>query len=793
MRIRLPSFEAILLSGILAVVAAISSWYSAPLALNNIIHDSFQRAALGEAPDDILIVGIDEASLQGIGKWPWRRDIHGQLIDKLAAANVKAIGYDIVFAERDTPNPEYDNKLVESVRNFGRVVLPVFVGVNKAGGQLLEVMPFDELTAAAHLAHVHVEIDQDGVLRSTHLREGLGSAYWEHFTIALHRLAYGELPNPLPGLRSPPLGNEEKNNVIVRDFRNQIRFSANPGGFRMLSFIDVLDGRYPASELEDKVVFVGTMAAGLSDTLATPVSNENQHMQGVELNANILAALRDRTLITPLTQVQQALWSGLTAFAYLLIITSAAPAVSLLLTVLLTTVLATASFALLAYANIWWPPAACGIAVAIGYPLWSWRRLERSMRYLREELFSVGQEGVSLDHELLDDQGKTTLLNAATTVPKRNIDVVAFHIDQIRNSHASRRRLRHFIFSCLSNLSDGVVATSSNGRVVLINDQARKLLAYSGESGNDQAFRALLQNNIDQNTSSTQVSALNKAVDSLYLSGEETEFEFLNRAGQELLLQGNEFALNDEDEPNSEADKIVVFTLTDITRIREMERTRAETLNFVSHDLRSPLVSILALIERSNRESEELGDIRSYAERALSYTESFLQLARAEADNISFYECDLHSVADNASEYVYGLALRKKIRIESIHCDEDVWIWGNGDLLERMIINLLDNAIKYSSEGSVVTLKLETATHSKEAVLSVKDNGIGIPEQDLPHLFEQFRRGSSKESRTRSGAGLGLRFIAVTAQRHKGTVSVTSELGSGSQFSIRLPLLDLDT
>ncbi|MFK8019894.1 MAG: CHASE2 domain-containing protein [Pseudomonadales bacterium] len=793
MRIRLPSSEAIFLSGLLALLAALSSWLNTPQALNNIIHDSFQRTALGQAPEDILIVGIDEASLQGIGKWPWRRDIHAQLIDRLAAARVKAIAYDIVFSERDTPNPEYDAKLVQSVRNFGRVVLPVFVGENKPGGQLLEIIPFDELAEAAHLAHAHIEIDEDGQLRSTHLKEGLGSAYWEHMTVTLHRLAYNSVPEPLPGLRSPDVDNQENASLIVRDYRTQIRFSARPAGFRMLSFIDVLDGRYPASELQGKIIFVGTMAAGLSDTLATPVSSENRHMQGVELNANIFAALRSGTLITPLTALQKITVTGVAAFLCLLVITSAAPAISLLMTIGLTFFLAATSFVLLAYNNIWWPPAACCIAVSIGYPLWSWRRLERSMGYLREEMLSLGQEGRLLDHELLDDAGSTPWQEASASVPKRNIDVVAFHINQIRNSHANRRRLRHFIFSCLANLSDGVVATSSNGRVVLINDQARQLLLPGGEAAHEMDFRALLESNLNTEMAANQLAALAKAIDGVYQSGEETEFEFLSKTDNEILLQGNEFALSEDSDTADEDDKIVVFTLTDITRIREMERTRAETLNFVSHDLRSPLVSILALIERSRGQSDELMDIRSYAQRALSYTESFLQLARAEADNISFYECDLHSVADNASEYVYTLAARRRIRIESTHCDEDVWIWGNGDLLERMIINLLDNAIKYSAEGSVVKLHLTTDSNNSTAILTVSDSGIGIPEEDLPHLFEQFRRGSSEESRTRKGAGLGLRFIAVTAQRHSGSVQVKSRIGEGSEFSVRLPLFILDS
>ncbi len=782
----LPNAEAVILSLLLSCLAGLASWGGTPVAINNVFHDAFQRAAIDVTPDDILIVGIDEASLQGIGKWPWRRDIHAQLIDRLTVADVRAIAYDIIFSERDTPNPEYDAALVNAVEKNGQVVLPVFVGEHSAGGQLLEVIPFDNLATAGHLGHAHVEIDQDGVLRSTHLREGLGSPYWEHMTVVLHRIAYGEVPKPLPGLRLPETEQSIDNKLIVRDYRNRIRFSSAPGGFRMLSFIDVLDGKYPASQLQDKIVFVGTVAAGLSDTLATPVSDENRHMQGVELNANIFHALRSDSLIQPLNNFSRLSLTAIVSLFGLLLLTAAAPAFSLLITVLYTAGVFLLSYLLLAEANLWWPPATAAIAVSMGYPLWSWRRLDRSMRYLREELLSLNKEGSLIDRELLEDTLKPWE-KQDPMVPRQNADVVAFHIEQIRRSQSSRRQLRHFIFSCLANLSDGVIATTLSGRIVLINDQARKLLGVESDNIHEQQFETLLLAKADSEYLDVHREQLQKTLNDVYQNSAQSECELQTTSGYELLLQGSEFELDTTD------NSIAVFTLTDITRLREMERTRAETLNFVSHDLRSPLVSILALLERrTGKTNEDLNQIRDYAQRALSYSESFLQLARAEADNIAFYECDLHAVADNAAEFVYSQSTRRRIQVLVSHCDEDVWIWGNGDLLERMIINLLDNAIKYSEPNSTVKLDVSTDFSGvpANAVVSVSDQGIGIPEKDQPFLFEQFRRGSSDESRSRKGAGLGLRFIAVTAQRHDGSVEVNSEFGKGSTFTVRLPLLD---
>lgn len=851
--LRLPSLEAILLSLVLGLLAGGLSFYHFPQAVNKLIYDGFQRTLGGNVPDDIVIIGVDEASLRGIGKWPWRRDIHAQLLDILSSAGAKAVALDIMFAERDTPNPAYDALLIDAVRNNGKIVLPVFMSEVKQGGQAVEILPFNELAnVAAELAHVHIEIDEDGICRSVFLQEGLGSAYWQHFSIALYKIAYGKSPDPLPGLKSND--NSSGNMAIVRDYLNGIRFSAGPGGFRTISYIDVLDGKFPAHLLKDKIVFIGVMASGLADTLATPVSKGHRHMQGVEVNANIFQALRTNTLIAPLASNKNALISALMVFFGVLLISTVRPATSLLATIIVASLCLLLSYCALYFNSIWITPAASTILITLSYPIWSWRRLDRSMRYLRGEIAAYENESNFLDEkppvaqiesglqllsqwapvktwgltnkpsqslnntanawqyeennasfsfqnggldysinvefektdtsqrkhlELLDDISKPWQLKD-TAVPKRNLDIVAYYINQIKKSQANRRQLRQFIFSCLSNLQDGVVATSPSSRIILINEQARSLLGVEPDVRIDKTFAELLQNVCEQHeTFTTNINAV-------YQEAQSTQFELITQNNQEILVQGIQFELEDAE------DRVIIFTLTDITKLKEMERIRAETLSFVSHDLRSPLVSILALIDNSAgaQSTQTIPNIRRYAERALSYTESFLQLARAEADNIAFYECDLHAIIDNAKEYVYEVASKRGTSIIATHCDDDAWVWGNGDLLERMLINLLDNAIKYSNNDSNVNISL--AVEANKAHIAIKDHGIGIPEADIPLLFDQFHRGSSDASRAQRGVGLGLRFIAVSLQRHDGDINVESKVGKGSTFTVSLDILDIE-
>lgn len=165
-------------------------------------------AAWSRAPaDDIVIIAIDEQSLREIGRWPWSRRIHADLIRKLTAAGAKAIALDIVFAEPDATDPAADAKLAAAMASNGRVVLPVLNEQNRLDGQLLETLPIPMLaTAVAGMGHVDVELDPDNIARSVYLKAGLGSPYWPTLALALI-----ELNNPTVR-RTPPV-NEPLNSI----------------------------------------------------------------------------------------------------------------------------------------------------------------------------------------------------------------------------------------------------------------------------------------------------------------------------------------------------------------------------------------------------------------------------------------------------------------------------------------------------------------------------------------------------------------------------------------------------
>ncbi len=362
-------------------------------------------AAWSRAPaDDIVIIAIDEQSLREIGRWPWSRRIHADLIRKLTAAGAKAIALDIVFAEPDATDPAADAKLAAAMASNGRVVLPVLNEQNRLDGQLLETLPIPMLaTAVAGMGHVDVELDPDNIARSVYLKAGLGSPYWPTLALALI-----ELNNPTVRRTPPSQRTAEFDPLSLyawqRNDRILIPFAGPPGHFQQVSYSDVLRGNFSPAAFRDKFVLVGSTASGMGDALPTPVSGLARPMPGVEYNANILDALRQGLTIQPLPAGWFLPLTGLLVLFPVMLYADCPPRWTLPLAGLALLLTLACSFVLLHGAHLWFPPATALLVQGLSYPLWSWQRLRRAIRSLFEEeeraqvtLHSIGDAVIATD------------------------------------------------------------------------------------------------------------------------------------------------------------------------------------------------------------------------------------------------------------------------------------------------------------------------------------------------------------------------------------------------------------
>jgi two-component system phosphate regulon sensor histidine kinase PhoR len=233
----------------------------------------------------------------------------------------------------------------------------------------------------------------------------------------------------------------------------------------------------------------------------------------------------------------------------------------------------------------------------------------------------------------------------------------------------------------------------------------------------------------------------------------------------------------------------------DVTRLERLEQVRQEFLSNVSHELRTPLTAILAFIETleagaiDDKEASQrfLSIIRRNATRMHDLIDDILELSQIEAGNVPV-KTEEFELAPVVNDVLASLATKAEAQGIMLRNDVavDVMVCADARRLEQMLTNLIENAIKFNRESGTVTISHEAAPDQRSRII-VEDSGEGIPAQHLERLFERFYRVDRARSRDMGGIGLGLAIVKHLARAHGGEVSVTSELGKGSAFTIELP------
>ncbi|MBR6677525.1 MAG: HAMP domain-containing protein [Oscillospiraceae bacterium] len=231
-------------------------------------------------------------------------------------------------------------------------------------------------------------------------------------------------------------------------------------------------------------------------------------------------------------------------------------------------------------------------------------------------------------------------------------------------------------------------------------------------------------------------------------------------------------------------------------RLQRTEAARKRFVSDASHELKTPLAAIRLLTDSilQNRGMEEetvhefISDIGQEAERLSRITEDLLRLTRLDSDILAAAEqVDLEQMVRRVIRTMEILAEEKQIEL-SYQAETGCVVLAAPDEIHQVIYNLVDNAIKYSRSGCFVQVELRRENGC--AVLSVSDNGIGIPEGDLDHIFERFYRVDKARSRSAGGTGLGLSIVRDFVEKRGGTVTAACRAGGGSVFTVRLPLVE---
>lgn len=758
--------------------------------LDQTLYDRFMQLNSHPARNDIIIVAIDDYSLAELGKWPWPRLRHAELLKQLTAAQPAAIGLDILFSETENLQSDGlqhgDVSLAKAIAASNKVVLPL---VSESAGKGLNPAPPIPMfaNAARQLAHIHLELDKDGVARSVFLQEGMRGQWWSHFALAMRdvgQTSASARDTALPGSRAPAAEPQAAGAALwQRDYQMYISYYGSSGHFSSVPYVAVLRGEVPPEFFRNKYVLVGPTAIGMADSFSTPVSANEGAISGIEINANVLASLLDQRAIRFAAIWQTMLFClipvALALFAYLF----CSPRLALIATVLLICSVLVCSFIALRQ-GYWLPPAAALIALILAYPLWSWRRLEAAIRYLGEEFILLDKEPHLLPELHIEGTGAISL---------QFQDKLEQRIAAMRTAASRVRDLRQFISDSLNSLPDATLVTTVDGNVILCNPPAMMYFASIGHPKIQDAMLPYLfaSMSVPQAMDETHNTAFSwwNLLDLAHSTSMSSGIEVSDLKGRDLLIKSA---------PCYSASRELsgwIVSIADISAIRSAERSRDETLHFISHDMRAPQASILALLELQQDtatalpQAEFLTRIEKASRITLGLADNFVQLARAEAQEYRLEDMDFHDVLLDASDEMWSLARDKNIRIKTEVPERDYPVRIDRSLMTRVLTNLLSNAIKYSPRDTCITCTLlyEAGMTESHIICSIADQGYGIARADQNRLFQRFQRFKTNEQPKNDGVGLGMVFIKKVMDRHHGQINFVSIPNQGSTFTLKLP------
>lgn len=337
----------------------------------------------------------------------------------------------------------------------------------------------------------------------------------------------------------------------------------------------------------------------------------------------------------------------------------------------------------------------------------------------------------------------------------------------------------------LASMVEGVVAIDYHHYILHLNDSAGRILGVIPDSVIGMSLDSVIneKNILDTVEESFNTNAMIEK--DIELSRQEKKYLQLHASPMKMA---NDVRYG------------VVLVFSDVTRLRELENMRRDFVSNVSHELRTPLTSIQGfaetLLNPAVKDPEEIKKflqiIQRHAARLSRIIEDILALSRIERDaesaQIELKVTSIRAILLSAVELCQIKAERKKIPLQ-ITCAEDLMAAIDPYLMEQAVVNLIDNAIRYSDESHPI--KISGRREGNEVVIGVTDKGVGIPEKQLPRIFERFYRVDKARSRELGGTGLGLSIVKHISLAHKGRVEAQSKVGEGSTFTIFLPLEEI--
>ena len=375
--------------------------------------------------------------------------------------------------------------------------------------------------------------------------------------------------------------------------------------------------------------------------------------------------------------------------------------------------------------------------------------------------------------QVLDMQGSSEITNITNNL---NDLSEVIRLTQENLEQESKR-----LNSILSYMTDGVLATNRRGKITMINDMAKKQLGVQKEDVLNKSILELLKIEDEY-----ELRDLITQVPELMIDSQDDNGEYLSLRVRFALVRRESGFISG-----------LVAVLHDTTEQEKEERERRLFVSNVSHELRTPLTSVKSYLEALDEGALSEPVAPDFIKVSLDETNRMMRMVTdllhlSRIDNATTHlDVELINFTAfitfilNRFDQIRGQDEEKKYELVRDYPITSVWIEIDTDKMTQVIDNILNNAIKYSPDGGKITVTMKTT--DDQMILSISDQGLGIPKQDLPRIFDRFYRVDRARSRAQGGTGLGLAIAKEIIKQHKGFIWAKSEYGKGSTFTIVLP------
>jgi signal transduction histidine kinase/CHASE2 domain-containing sensor protein len=768
-----------------------------------------QAAQAGVYQKRPVLIAIDEPSLQSIGRWPWARSVHARLLDRLGQGRgAGVVAMDIVFAEPQlegvlSVDTDEDAALAQAIN---RSPFPVLLATQseKWGEQIRLIQPREPLsTTVAKIAHAQIDVDVDGSVRR----------YWP-------------VDNQMPGLRLPYLGRamlvptqaprigsdlvtSAKSSVGDSSINLTERLYPLPNDWaKELSYQAVLSGEIKKEVWAGLPILVAATARGLGDQYVSHVNSPSKVIAGGEV---VLAAFHTEKLLQigfPSLRDASLGWhwfSVLVVVGGLLLGLQRSATIGAQLLLVAISLLLGSGIIMFVFAikGVWFNAAELGFAVVLTWAVWASHTLQRLLGFLFRRL----KELQSINGSALGETSKRLVHGGIDAIDEKLWAADALEL--LRKTELVRLR------EVLEMLPDSAFVLT-----IEPSDAAQVRLSVQNRAARQLAQRfpfmktALMQPVFSFNSLLAEFNAdLTEQQQTVMAEASQAAFEWqhlleLRWSGafehgvQSNASQSGRFLIKLAYLSHLDASAnllTVVLSVVDLSVGLALDEARNRTLNFLSHDLRAPQATILALIEleahTSPENAELFSKIQFQSERTLQLAEGFVQLSQAShSAAYNMVEYNLNDLMIEALDEQWATAKQKGIVLKGQEQTEDLWVELDRNLMWRALVNLINNALNACENSG--SLKGEVCLSVRRdglfGVIEVRDSGLGISIDKQANLFQAFVQGHGLK---RTGAGLGLAFVKAVLDQHSGQVRVISPIFEspkphGTKFELWIPLLN---